>query len=147
MRTHARTRLRRFAPLLVLALAAGCADLGLDAGGDAVAGLTIEDAGGSALVTVSSSNSVSGSLTVGRNQQRPLVIVLRGADGGVVTPGLGQSIRVTIPNTQLASWTDTGVGVGTLRGGSSAGPTSMRVDVIDAGTVVYTSPAITINVT
>src|SRR5688500_13162571 len=101
MKTHARSRLGRLVPLLALALAAGCEDLGLDAGGDAVAGLTITDGGGSTLVTVSSSNSVSGSLSIARNQQRAMAIVLRGADGGVVTPGIGQSIRVTIRNTQV----------------------------------------------
>ena len=36
MKTHARTRLGRLAPLLALVLAAGCADLGVDGGGDAV---------------------------------------------------------------------------------------------------------------
>lgn len=147
MKTHARSRLGRLAPLLALVLAAGCEDLGIDAGGDAVAGLTITDGSGSTLVTVSSSNSVSGSLSIARNQQRPMAIVLRGAGGGVVTPGIGQTIRVTITNTQVATWTDTGVGVGTLRGGSSTGQTTMRVDVIDSGTVEYTSPAITIQVT
>jgi hypothetical protein len=147
MKTHARSRLGRFAPLLALVLAAGCEDLGVNGGGDAVAGLTITDGSGSTLVTVSSSNSVSGSLSIARNQQRPMAIVLRGAGGGIITPGIGQSIRVTITNTQVASWTDTGAGVGTLRGGTSTGQTSMRVDVIDSGTVEYTSPAIVINVT
>jgi hypothetical protein len=147
MKTHARMRLGRFAPLLALVLAAGCVDLGVDGGGDAVAGLTITDGSGAALVTVSSSNSVSGSLSIARNAQRPLVIVLRGSGGGVVTPGIGQTIRVTITNTQVASWTDTGLGLGTLRGGSSTGQTTLRVDVIDSGTVEYTSPSITVQVT
>ena len=147
MKTHARPRLGRFIPLLALVLAAGCEDLGLDAGGDAVAGLTITDGSGSTLVTVSSSNSVSGSLAVARNQQRVMAIVLRGPGGGVVTPGLGQTVRVTIRNTQVASWTETGAGVGTLRGGSTTGQTRMVIDVIDSGSVEYTSPEITINVT
>lgn len=147
MKTHARPRLGRLASLLALVLAAGCADLGVDTGGDAVAGLTITDGSGSTLVTVSSSNSVSGTLSIGRNQQRAMAVVLRSAGGGVITPGIGQSIRVTITNTQVASWTDTGAGVGTLRGGSTPGQTTMRVDVIDSGTVEYTSPAITIQVT
>jgi hypothetical protein len=140
-------RLGRLAPLLALVLAAGCADLGVDPGGDAVAGLTITDGSGATLVTVNSSNSVSGSLSIARNQQRAMAIVLRGAGGGIITPGIGQTIRVTITNTQVASWTDSGAGVGTLRGGTSAGQTTMRVDVIDSGTVEYTSPAITIQVT
>jgi hypothetical protein len=148
MMTHARARLFRLVPLLALALAAGCVDLGIDAGGDNVTGLTIQDAlNGATLVEVSSSNSVSGTLGIARNQQRPLVILLRGAGGGVVTPGIGQSIRVTVTNTQLATWTDSGAGVGTLRGGATAGTTTLRVDVIDAGTVEYTSPSITVQVT
>lgn len=147
MKTYARPRLGRLVPLLALVLAAGCGDLGLGAGGEAVAGLTVTDASGSTLVTVSSSNSVSGTLSIGRNQSRALAIVLRDAGGAIVTPGLGQSIRVTVTNPQVASWTETGAGLGTLRGGSSAGPTRMRIDVLDGGTVEYTSPDITINVT
>lgn len=145
MKTHARPRLRRLAPLLALVLAAGCTDLGLDAGGEAVAGLTITDSGGNTLVTVSASNSVSGNLTVARNQQRAIVIVLRDESGNVVTPGLGQSIRVTT-NAQVAAWTETGLGVGTLRGITS-GQTRMRIDVLDSGTVEYTSPDIVVQVT
>jgi hypothetical protein len=147
MRTHVRARLGRLAPLLALVLAAGCADLGVELTGDDVTGLIITDGSGATLVTVSSASSVSGSLSIARNAQRPLAIVLRSANGGVVTPGVGQSIRVTITNTQVATWTDAGAGAGTLRGGSSAGTTSMRVDVIDSGSVEYTSPSITINVT
>lgn len=147
MKTQKRPRLARLAPLLALALAAGCSDLGLDGGGEVVAGLTIQDSGGSTLVTVSASNAVSGGLSIGRNQQRALVILLRGENGGVVTPGLGQSIRVTVINPGVATWTETGAGVGTLRGGTVTGSTRMRVDVIDSGTVEYTSPDITIQVT
>lgn len=147
MRTYARLRPGRLAPLLALVLAAGCADLGIDVGGDDVVGLTINDASGASLVTVSSGNSVSGSLSIARNAQRPLAIVLRSSGGGIVTPGIGQTVRVTVTNSQVASWTETGAGVGTLRGGSSTGQTSLRVDVIDSGTVEYTSPPITINVT
>ncbi|HEU4885082.1 MAG TPA: hypothetical protein VFT45_22670 [Longimicrobium sp.] len=145
MRTYARARLGRLAPLLALVLAAGCVDLGVDAGGDEVVGLTINDANGATLVSVS--GTVNGSLSIARNAQQPLAIVLRSSGGGIVTPGIGQTIRVTITNTQVATWTDTGLGAGTLRSGSSTGQTTMRVDVIDSGTVEYTSPAITVSVT
>jgi hypothetical protein len=148
MTKYARARLFRLAPLLALALAAGCTDLGIGTGGGEVTGLTIQDGlNGVIVVDVNASNAVSGSLSIGRNQQRPLVIVLSGAGGGVVTPGIGQSIRVTVTNTQLATWTDSGTGTGTLRGGSTAGQTSLRVDLIDAGTVEYSSPSIVVNVT
>lgn len=147
MKTYARSRLGRLAPLLALVVAAGCADLGVDTGGDAVAGLTITDGSGATLVTVSSSNSVSGSLSIGRNQQRAMAIVLRSAGGGVVTPGIGQTIRVTITNSQLVTWNSSGLGTGTLTAGSVTGQTKMRIDVIDSGTVEYTSPDININVT
>ena len=144
MKTHARPRLARFAPLVALALAAGCTDLTGD-GGDVVTGLTIEDASGGTLVTVSSSNSVSGGLTVARNGQRPMAIVLRGSGGGVVLPGLNETVRVTITNPNVASWADVGGGTGTLRGHTS-GSTTMTVDVIQSGTVEYTSPRIPITV-
>lgn len=146
MNTQTRGRLVRFAPLLALALAAGCEDLTLGGGSGLVAGLTIQDAGGGTLVTVDASNNVSGNLTVARNAQRTLVITLLTAGGAAVTPGLGESIRVTVTNPGVATWTETGVGVGTLRG-VAAGTTSMRVDLIDAGTVEYTSPSITVQVT
>ena len=144
MKMLARARALRFAPLLALSLAAGCSDLGLDLGGE-VAGLTIQDAGGT-LVTVGATGSVSGTLSVARNASRTLTIVLRSAGGGVVTPGLGQSIRVTVTNPGVATWTETGLGIGTLRG-VAAGSTSMRVDLMDSGTAAYTSPSITIQVT
>jgi hypothetical protein len=134
-------------PLLALGLAAGCSDLGLGSGSGEVTGLTIEDAGGNTVVSVASGGAVSGSLSVGRNQQRSLRIVLRGA-GGVVTPALGETVRVTIVNPQVASWTETGEGTGTLRGGSSSGAsTRLVVDLISGGSAVYTSPSITVNVT
>jgi hypothetical protein len=145
MKTHTRARLTRFAPLLALALAAGCTDLTGDAGADVVTGLTIEDASGGTLVTVNSSNSVSGSLTVARNAQRSMAIVLRGAGGGVVLPGINETVRVTITNPNVASWTSVGGGTGTLQG-HTTGTTSMRVDVLQSGTVEYTSPSISIQV-
>ena len=146
MSTHARRRLTRFAPLLALALAGACADLTGDGAGDLVAGLTIQDAStGGTLVEVSSANSVSGSLSVGRNAQRSMAVVLRTAGGAPVVPGISESIRITITNPNVASWVDVGGGTGTLRGHTS-GTTSMRVDLIEAGTVEYTSPSITITV-
>jgi hypothetical protein len=146
MSTHFRRRLVRFAPLLALVLMAGCSDLTGDLGGDLVTGLTIEDRNtGAALVTVTSSNNVSGSLSLARNEQRSLAIVLRGANGNVILPGISENVRITITNPNVASWTDAGGAAGTLRG-NTTGTTTLRVDVIQTGTVEYTSPSITINV-
>ena len=147
MSTHVRRRPVRFAPLLALVLAAGCSDLTGDLGGDLVTGLTIEDRNtGATLVTVNSANSVSGSLSIARDAQRPLTVVLRGAGGGVILPGISETVRITITNPGVASWTDNGGGTGTLRG-HTRGTTTMTVDVIQAGTVEYSSPRITIEVT
>jgi hypothetical protein len=147
MSTNFRRRLVRFAPLVALVLIAGCSDLTGDLGGDLVTGLTIEDRNtGATLVTVTSSNNVSGSLGIARNEQRSLTIVLRGVDGNVILPGISETLRITITNPNVASWVDIGGGAGTLRG-NTTGTTSLRVDVIQAGTVEYTSPSITINVT
>ncbi|HEV3049990.1 MAG TPA: hypothetical protein VGX50_06765, partial [Longimicrobium sp.] len=118
--THFRRRLARFAPLLALVLIAGCSDLTGDLGGDLVTGLTIEDRDtGATLVTVTSSNNVSGSLNLARNAQRSLAIVLRGANGNVILPGISENVRITIINPNVASWTDTGGGAGTLRGNTT----------------------------
>jgi hypothetical protein len=140
------SRIRLLLPLLALVLAAGCEDLGIGTGAGEVTGLSIEDGSGNTLVTVNASNAVSGTLSVPRNTSRSLRVVLRGP-AGVVTPGIAQSIRVTTTNSVVASWTDTGVGTGTLRGGTAAGTTTLRVDFISAGTAEYTSPAITVQVT
>ena len=126
-------------------LAAGCSDLGLDTGAGAVTGLTIEDSSGNDLVIVGATGSVSGSLSVARTATRSLRIVLRGP-AGVITPGIAESIRVTITNPGVATWTETGEGTGTLRG-VAAGNTTMRVDLISAGSAAYTSPSIGVQVT
>jgi hypothetical protein len=141
-----RTRFR-LVPLLALVLAAGCEDLGLNSGADQVDGLTIQDAGGNTLVTVGASGSVSGTLTVPRNGTRALRISLTGP-AGVVTPGIGESVRVTLTNSALVQWQESGTGAGTLVGrNAGGGNTSMRVDLISAGTTEYTSPAIPVQVT
>lgn len=137
----------RLLPLLALVAAAGCADVGLGPGGDDVDGLTIQDAGGTTLVTVSASGAVSGSLSVPRNGTRSVRISLTGA-GGIVTPGIGQSVRVTLTNSALVQWQESGTGAGTLVGrNAGGGGTSMRVDLITAGTAEYTSPNIPVTVT
>ncbi len=139
------SRVRLLLPLLALVLAVGCEDLGVGTGSE-VTGLSIEDGSGNTLVTVSASGTVSGTLSVPRNGQRSLRVVMRGPVG-VVSPGIAESIRVTTTNSVVASWTETGQGTGTLRGGTSAGTTTLRVDFISAGSVAYASPAIGVQVT
>jgi hypothetical protein len=127
------------APLLLLG---ACADL-LSGPGRAVTGLTIEDAAGAVLVTVQG-ESVSGVLTVARGGERPLVVTLRGP-GGPLVPTLAETVRVTVTNPGVASWEDLGSGTGVLRG-ASAGATTLRVDLLRAGSAVYTSPAVRVEV-
>jgi len=134
----------RLLPLLALGLAAGCSDLGVGSG-DEVDGLTILDGGGSVLVTVNASGTVSGSLSVPAEGQRSLRVVLR-SGSGEVTPGLGEFIRVSVTNPGVALWAETDDGRGNLQGVSS-GSTSMRIDLISAGTAIYTSPSISVQVT
>lgn len=146
MKTFVRRRTLGLAALAAVAVSTGCTDLTGDLGGAVVSGLTIEDTGGGGtVVTVGSSGSVSGTLTVARNAQRPMAILLRGANGSVVLPGINETVRVTITNPNVASWAAVGGGTGTLRG-HTAGSTSMTVDVIQSGTVEYTSPSIPIQV-
>ncbi|HEY0016320.1 MAG TPA: hypothetical protein VGC13_08380 [Longimicrobium sp.] len=140
-----RRRTLGLAALAAITVSAGCTDLTGDLGGAVVSGLTIEDTGGGTVVTVGSSGSVSGTLTVARNAQRPMAILLRSANGSVVLPGINETVRVTITNPNVASWAAVGGGTGTLRG-HTAGSTSMTVDVIQSGTVEYTSPPIPIQV-
>ncbi|HEX8391048.1 MAG TPA: hypothetical protein VF665_01725 [Longimicrobium sp.] len=133
--------LRRAALLVPVAALAACSDLTGGDGGTA-AGLSIEDASGNQVVTVSAAG-VSGSLTVNQGSQRDYDIVLRAANGGVVVPTATETVRVTVVNSGVASWT--GNEAGTLRG-NQRGSTTMRVDLISAGTAVYTSPSIPIQV-
>ena len=129
-----------------LALAAGCADLGVDLGGDQVAGMEIADGQGNTLVTVSG-GSVTGTITVPRNGTRSLQIRLRNSAGGSIGIGIAQSLRVTVVNSALVSWQESGATTGTLFAGSAPGSTTLRVDLIAAGSAEYTSPSITVTVT
>lgn len=131
------------AALLALGLLAGCEDLGVEAGTREVTGLTIEDASGAALASVSGTQ-VSGSIAVGRGAQRTLVVTLRGA-AGPLTPTLTETVRVTVTNPGVASWQDAGGGTGTLRGVTS-GSTTLTVDLLRSGSAAYTSPRIPITV-
>lgn len=143
-----KTRMRfRLLPVLALVLAAGCEDLGLDGGAGPVTGLSIQDAAGATVVTVGPTGSVSGSLSVPRNGTRSYSITLTG-DAGTITPGIAESIRVTVTNSALVQWQGSGTSTGALAGrNAGAGSTSMRVDFMRAGTAEYTSPAIPITVT
>ncbi|HEY7770865.1 hypothetical protein [Longimicrobium sp.] len=135
--------MRRLALLVpVLFAASACSDI--TGGGEAVAGLVIEDAGGTPLVTVGATG-VTGTLSVNQGAERDLEVVLLSAGGVPVGLGLSQSIRVTVVNSQVASWEDAGGTSGTLVG-RSRGNTTLRVDVISAGAVDYGSPSIPVRV-
>ncbi len=139
------TMRRRVALLVPLLLAAtACSDIIGGGDGEAVAGLVIEDAGGTPLVTVGATG-VSGTLTVNQGDERDLEVVLLGASGGAVGLGLAQSVRVTVVNSQVAGWQGGGATSGTLIG-RSRGNTTLRVDVISAGAVDYGSPSIPVRV-
>ena len=139
-----RFKTRWIALLVPLLFAAGaCSDL-VDAGGGQVAGVSIEDQSGNQLVTVGSTG-VSGTLTVNQGAERDLEIVLRDANGGAVSLGLAQSVRVTVVNSQVASWEPAGGTSGTLVG-RTRGNTTLRVDVISAGSIDFGSPSIPVRV-
>lgn len=137
------TRARLLLPALALVVAGACSDLSVGSGGDEVTGLTL-DSGGTTLVLVAPNGAVTGSLSVGRNATRSIQIVLRGP-GGVVLPDVGESIRVTVTNPGVATWTEASTSSGTLRG-VAAGNTTLRVDLISGGTAEYTSPLIPVQV-
>ncbi|MBW3656479.1 MAG: hypothetical protein KY444_10250, partial [Gemmatimonadetes bacterium] len=120
-----------------------CSDI-TGGGGEVVAGLVIEDAGGTPLVTVGATG-VSGTLSVNQGAQRDLEIVLLSASGGAVNLGLSRSVRVTVVNSQVAGWNDAGGTSGTLVG-RSRGSTTLRVDVLSGGSVDYGSPSIPVRV-
>lgn len=137
------TMRRRFALLAPVLLAAtACSDI--TGGGEAVAGLVIEDAGGTPLATVGATG-VTGTLSVNQGAERELEIVLLSASGAPVSLGLSQSIRVTVVNSQVAGWQGAGGTSGKLVG-RSRGNTTLRVDVLSAGAIDYGSPSIPVRV-
>lgn len=139
------TTMRRRLALLVplLSAASACSDI-TGGGGEVVAGLVIEDAGGTPLVTVGATG-VTGTLSMNQGAERDLEVVLLGASGVPVGLGLSQSIRVTVVNSQVAGWQGAGGTSGTLVG-RDRGNTSLRVDVLSGGSVDYGSPSIPVRV-
>jgi hypothetical protein len=138
------TMRRSFALLVpVLFAASACSDI-TGGDGEMVAGLVIEDAGGTPLVTVGATG-VTGTLSVNQGAERDLDVVLLSAAGVPVGLGLSRSIRVTVVNSQVAGWQDAGGTSGTLVG-RSRGNTTLRVDVISGGAVDYGSPSIPVRV-
>jgi hypothetical protein len=129
---------------VAVATAPGCDDLGVGLGPGEITGLTIRDADGAVLVTVAGS-TVSGQVALVRGDSRTLVITLQGPQGPI-SPGLAETIRVSVTNPGVASWQDAGSGTGTLRGETS-GATGMRVDLLRGGSVVYASPSVLVTVT
>jgi hypothetical protein len=137
------TMRRRLALLLPLFFAASaCSDI--TGGGEVVAGLVIEDAGGTPLVTAGATG-VTGTLTVNQGAERDLEIVLLSATGTPLGLGLSRSVRVTVVNSQVATWQGAGGTSGTLVG-RSRGNTTLRVDVLSGGSIDYGSPSIPVRV-
>ena len=60
---------------------------------------------------------------------------------------VSRCIKVTYTGSMPTGVKLYGTSTGTLRGGTAAGQTTLRVDLIDAGTAEYTSPAIPVTVT
>jgi hypothetical protein len=136
-----RRRLALLVPLLFAATA--CSDI-TGGGGEVVAGLVIEDAGGTPLVTVGATG-VTGTLTVNQGAERDLEVVLLSAAGVPVGLALSQSVRVTVVNSQVATWQGAGGTSGTLVG-RSRGSTTLRVDILSGGSIDYGSPSIPVRV-
>jgi hypothetical protein len=112
--------------------------------------VTVADAGGGVLVTVNSGRAVSGSLTVADGAQRALVITLLDRTGGAGVTGPGDQIRVVVTNTVVASFTPTQRTGAILRGtlnGNDPGATTLRIQYLQAGRVVYETPSIGVGVT
>ena len=139
-----RMMMRRRLALLVPVLFAATACSDITGGGVVVAGLVIEDASGIPLVTVGASG-VTGTLSVNQGAERDLEVVLLSATGAPLGLGLSQSVRVTVVNSQVATWQGAGGASGTLVG-RSRGNTTLRVDVLSGGSIDYGSPSIPVRV-
>lgn len=137
--------IRRIALLAPFVALAACSDLGVDLGGQDVAALEIENDDGATAVRVSPSGTVTGSLSVALNGDEELTIHLLDDGGREVNLGIAESIRVTVVNSVVARWDETGGNTGTLSG-NQRGTTTLRVDVISAGAVDYSSPSIPVRV-
>ncbi len=117
--------------LLVLA---GCEDLaGLGNGG--IGGVALLQAG-STVASADAGGSASGSIGLPAGGRRDLEVVIRDRSGAEVGLGLGQTLRVSVTNTVLATWESAGPTSGTLRGRAS-GVTSLEVQVLEGGLSTY----------
>lgn len=140
-------RIRAFLVLAVAMFAAGCEDLtGRVGGADYQVVVT---GGGLVLATAPVTGVVSGSIPVGVNAQRTIIVTVLDRGNAPVTLGANDQIRVVMTNTVVASFQAgaqaNGAVAGTLRGGQQ-GSTSMRVQLLRGGSSEYDSPSIPVTV-
>ena len=143
----------RLLPALAAALlATACRDT---TGGDPVAGtdyqvLITSPGVAGALVTVDAVGNVTGAVAVPPGGQTAVNILLRGRDGGAVTTGPGDEIRVVVSNAVVASFqagAQTGASrAGTFVAGGTGGNTTFRVQYLEGGLIAFESPPIGLNV-
>lgn len=143
----------RLVPLVAAALLATACDDPIG-GGDLVGTdyqvlITTPGVAG-ALVTVDAIGNVTGAVAVPPGGQTPVSIQLRGRDGGAVTTGPGDQLRVVVTNTVVASFQagaqTGGTRAGTFVAGGASGNTTFRVQYLQAGLIAFESPLIGLNV-
>lgn len=143
----------RLVPVVAAALlATACDDPvgdGLVVGTDYQVLITTPGVAG-ALVTVDPVGNVTGAVAVDAGGQRAVTIQLRGRDGGAVTTGPGDQLRVVVTNTTVASF-QAGAQTGATRAGTfvavaPSGNTTFRVQYLQAGLIAFESPLIGLNV-
>lgn len=115
---------------------AGCTDAGTGVDDQIPTGLVVRDSGGNTVATVSGSQ-VSGGITVQRGQPRTFDVQLIGIGGAEIDLGGRYVLQPRVVSAPLAgaslSASDRVVVTGT-----SAGSTTLILDVMDGGTAVLT---------
>lgn len=140
---------KRIRALFVLAAAAiftaGCEDLtGRVGGGDHQ---VVVSGGGQVLAAAPVTGVVTGSVSVAAGSQRTITVAVLDRGNAPVVLGANDQIRVTILDTTIATFQATGQSAGAVIGilrGMVREDTSLRVQLLRSGSLVYESPSIPI---
>lgn len=111
------------------------------------AGLVVEDAQGAVLARVDQNRAVTGGITLKSGEAREVRVFFVEADGErIALDGREFSLRATVQNTGVATWTKLAEDRGRI-GGASAGSTTIRFDMMHGGHPDYRGEPIPVTVT
>ena len=114
--------------------------------GDEASSVVIEDPQGTVIASMDRNRNVTGSITVRNGQEREIRVVFRAEDGDRIEATGELSLRGTMANTGIASWTQI-ANTGGRVAGRSVGTTSITFDLLHGGHPDFSSQPIPVTVT